>query len=150
MGDTQVSQNDINQLILSQLARLGDRLTNIESNQAKFTKKTVHLEKGTSSTKNKSAKGVVSHASQNHASLASTGSKFVAPTVPPPRRLREEARIQQEVQKRLTHLADRAKSGMDRVKVRSGSPMNLFYLAKTKIELHTIKSVCKIWRMINT
>ena len=42
LGDTQVSQNDINQQILSQLASLGDRLTNVVSNQSKFTKKTVH------------------------------------------------------------------------------------------------------------
>ena len=39
-GDPHVSQNDINQQILTQLASLVDRLI-----QAKFTKKTVHSDK---------------------------------------------------------------------------------------------------------
>ena len=77
-------------------------------------------------TKNNRAKGAVSHASRNDASLAPTGSEFVAPTVPPPSRLREEARIQQEVQERLTHLADRAKSGVDRVKSQRGGSVDVF------------------------
>ena len=58
--------------------------------------------------------------------MAPTGSKFVAPSDPPPSRLKEETRIQQEVQERLTHLVDRAKSGMDRVKSQRGGSVVVF------------------------
>ena len=50
----------------------------------------------------------------------------MASTVPPPSTLREEARIQQEVKERLTHLVDRAKSDTDRVKSQRLGSVDVF------------------------
>ena len=47
-----VTQNDINQIILSQLNALGERLTNMEKNSKKVHKKTSDLSKIKYSNKN--------------------------------------------------------------------------------------------------
>ena len=65
-------------------------------------------------------------------------------SIPQPSRLREDARIQDEVQNRLRHLEDNVKQGMDKIKsqrggaTRSDGLMNLSCQVKIKIGSLTI------------
>ena len=52
--------------------------------------------------------------------------------IPPPSRLREEARIQEEVQSRLRHLADNVKPGMGKLKSHRGGLVDVFVNHKVR------------------
>ena len=52
--------------------------------------------------------------------------------IPPPSRLREEARIQEEVQTRLRHLADNVKPGMTKLKSQRGGAVDVFVNHKVR------------------
>ena len=112
-------QNDINTQILAQLKALGARLDNMESSM-KTVKKT------NDSTKIKRSKvktkGGVAHAGLKGVGAASPPVQTVH-NIPPASRLREEARIQEEVQNRLRHLADNVKPGMVRLSPKGVGPV---------------------------
>ena len=108
-------QNHINTQILPQLNALGARLDCME-NSMKRLKKTNDSTK-IKRTKVKTKDGV--------AHVFSKGVGVVSPPVqtvhniPPPSRLREEAR-KQEIQNRLRHFADNVKPGMGKIKSQRG------------------------------
>ena len=52
--------------------------------------------------------------------------------IPPPSRLREKARIQEEVQSRLRHLADNIKPGMTKLKSQRGGSVDVFVNHKVR------------------
>ena len=52
--------------------------------------------------------------------------------IPPPSQLREEARIQEEVQSRFRHLADNVKSGMAKLKSQRGGSVDAFVNHKVR------------------
>ena len=110
------SQSYINTQILAQLNALGARLDNMESS-LKTVKKT------NDSTKIKRSKvktkAVVAHADLKGVGAASPPVQTVH-NIPPPSRLREEARIQEEVQNRLRHLAYNMKPGIGKIKSQRG------------------------------
>ena len=109
-----VTQNDINQIILSQLTALGERLTNME-NKHRTPKKTSDSSKIKSSNKNgKYVKTAVTHKGSAHNTVPFSG--VSNHDLPPPDKLREEARIQLEVQNRLKQLAEQAKPGTEKIK----------------------------------
>ena len=56
--------------------------------------------------------------------------------IPPPSRLREEARIQGEVQNRLRHLADNVKPGMGKIKSQRGGVVDVFVSHKIQVAAH--------------
>ena len=126
-----VTQNDINQIILSQLNALGERLTNMEKNSQKAPKKTNDHSKIKSSRK---------PAKREKTAVTQTGlSEHVATTsgtsstdLPPPNKLREEARIQLEVQNRLKQLADQARPGTEKVKSQRGGSVEVFVQNRVK------------------
>ena len=60
--------------------------------------------------------------------------------IPPPSRLREEARIQEEVQNRLRHLADNVKPGMGRIKSQRGGAVDVFVSQKVRWPLEFVLS----------
>ena len=107
-----MDQKHINNQILAQLSALGARLDSIESS-SKTVKKT------NDSTKIKKSK-VKTKANVTH--TGSRGVMAVSPPVQtvhnisPPSRLREEARIHEEIQNRPRHLADNIKPGMGKIK----------------------------------
>ena len=123
-----VDQNHINTQILAQLSALGARLDSMESS-IKSGKKT------NDSTKIKRSK-VKTKTGVAHAGLKGVG--LTSPTVqtvsniPPPSRLREEARIQEEVQNRLRHLADSVKPGMGKIKSQRGGAVDVFVSHKVR------------------
>ena len=57
---------------------------------------------------------------------AAPPSVHVPHSIPPPSRLRGEARIQEEVQSRLRHLADNVKPGMTKLKSQRGGSVDVF------------------------
>ena len=59
-------------------------------------------------------------------------SVHVPHTIPPPSRLREEARIQEEVQSWLRHLADNAKPGMTKLKSQRAGSVDVFVNHKVR------------------
>ena len=63
---------------------------------------------------------------------AAPSSVHVPYTIPPPSRLREEARIQEGVQSRLRHLADTAKPGMTKLKSQRGGSVDVFVNHKVR------------------
>ena len=112
------SQESINRQILAALSTMGDRLTTLEQNATVKCKKSVDNRK----IKNPKRKPVVDNASAARAGGAPAAEGQAPPlglnpsqgtgsisgsslTVPPPPVLRQEARIQQEVQQRLQELA---------------------------------------------
>ena len=52
--------------------------------------------------------------------------------LPPPNKLREEARIQLEVQNRLKQLADQARPGTEKIKSQRGGSVKVFVQNKVK------------------
>ena len=127
-NQTDVDQNHINTEILAQLTALGARLDNMES-LMKTGKKT-----GDSSKIKRS--GVKPNGGVAQANLKGVGPTsppvHTVTNIPPPRRLREEARIQEEVQNRLRHLADNVKPGMGRIKSQRGGAVDVFVSQKVR------------------
>ena len=118
---TNPSQADINHQILAQLSRLGDRLTNIEKVQQQTCKKSTDVRKikNPKGVKKPSVKVTVP---QEGVALSSNPEpKNVVPgQIPPPAALRQEVRIQQEVQQRLHELSEKIHSGNGKVKSQRG------------------------------
>ena len=52
--------------------------------------------------------------------------------ISPPSHLREEARIQEEVQNRIRHLADNVKPGMGKIKSQRGGTVDVFVSHKVR------------------
>ena len=125
-----VTQNDINHIILSQLTALGERLANIENNH-RVPKKTSDSSKIKSSNKvAKKVKTAVTHRGLAH-DLAPS-SAVLKHDLPPPDKLREEARIQLEVQNRLKQLAEQAKPGNEKIKSQRGGSVEVFVKNRVK------------------
>ena len=95
-SNSSVSQNYINQIILAQLGSLGERLDSMEKNYVKgVPKKTSDMSKVKSSVnKSKRAKAQVTSGGFDTDDIHTSGPMH---NIPPPDRLREEARIQTEV-----------------------------------------------------
>ena len=53
--------------------------------------------------------------------------------IPSPSRLREEARIQEEVQNRLRHFADKVKPGMNKIKSQKGGALDVLVNHKVRL-----------------
>ena len=77
------------------------------------------------------SKGSVAHAGLTGVGLTSPSLQTVK-NIPPPSCFREEARIQEEVQNRLRHLADNMKPGMGKIKSKSGGAMDVFVSHKVR------------------
>ena len=138
-----MSQESINKQILSQLSALGDRLATLEKSTVQKCKKSADVKK----IKNRKQKNTIDSGSitqvggapvtQGQASLLGlnnlqglTSVSGSNPTVPPPSLLRQEARIQQEVQQRLQDLAKNVTTG--RVKSQRGGPVDFFVAHRVK------------------
>ena len=118
-----VSQAEVIKQILEQLSDLGDRLSSIENSSASVGKgdvgeKTSDRSKIKSTKKSKAGK---LHEPQ-YTSVDQSGShpQFVGlaihnTEIPTPNVLQEEARIQQEVERRLKQLQESAKPGTDKI-----------------------------------
>ena len=121
-------QNFINTQILAQLNVLWDRLDSME-NSMKTVKKT------NDSTKIKRSKvktkGSVAHVSLKEIGATSPAVQTVH-NIPPPSQLREEARIQEELQNRLRHLANNMKPGMGKIKSQRGGAVDVFVKHKVR------------------
>ena len=76
-------------------------------------------------------KGGVAHAGSKGVGAASPPVPTVH-NIPPPSRLREEVRIQEEVQNRLRHLADNMKPGMGKIKSQRGGAVDVFVNDKVR------------------
>ena len=116
-NQSSVDQNHINTQILALLSALGARLDSMESS-IKSGKKT-----------------------NDKTGVAHTGLKGVGLTSPPvqtvdnilpPSHLREGARIQEEVQNRLRHLADSVKPDMGKIKSQRGGAVDVFVSHKVR------------------
>ena len=101
----------------------------MEKNSKKVHKKTSDLSKIKSKTVKKTKTAVT------HKGLQKT----VAPihgvsnhNLPPPDKLREEARIQLEVQNRLKQLAEQAAPGTDKIKSQRGGSVEVFVKNRVK------------------
>ena len=111
------SQADNNKQILSQLSRLGDRLTNIETVQQQACKKSVDVKKikNPKVLNKQTAKTTVSQ--EGVALSLNSGLPNVSQYhVPPPAALRQNAKIQQEVQQRLYELSEKIGTGNGKIK----------------------------------
>ena len=53
--------------------------------------------------------------------------------IPPPAALRQEVRIQQQVQQRLHELSEKIHTGNGKIKAHRGGPMSMYLLVKIKI-----------------
>ena len=136
-----VTQNDINQIILSQLNALGERLTNMENNSQKVPKKTNDHSKIKSSRKPaKREKTAVTQIGLSEHVATTSGTSST--DLPPPNKLREEARIQLEVQNRLKQLADQARPGTEKINCK-GADLSRFlsYLARIRTDYPTTSSL---------
>ena len=122
-----VSQNEINQIILAQLNSLGDRLDNMEKNKVKKTSDMSKVKSSASKTKRTKAP-VTTQGFDTDDPLASAS----VHNLPPPTRLREEARIQAEVQNRLRQLADNARPGTEKFKSQRGGSVDVFVNKRVK------------------
>ena len=118
-----MEQQHINTQILTQLSALGARLDSMENSMKKTVRKTNDVTKIKKSKTKAKVTGVQVPSQEVGA----------APyTIPPPSRLREEARIQEEVQSRLRHLADTAKPGMTKLKSQKGGSVDVFVNHKVR------------------
>ena len=124
-----MEQQHINAQILTQLRALGARLDSMENSMEKPVRKTNDVTKIKKS-KTKAKVTTVQVPSQEVG--AAPSSVHVPYTIPPPSRLREEARIQEEVQSRLRHLADTAKPGMTKLKSQRGGSVDVFVNHKVR------------------
>ena len=122
-------QQYINSQILSQLSALGARLDSMESSMKKPVKKTSDVTKIKKSKTKAKVDGVQAGA---HRVGTISSSAHVPHDIPPPSRLREEARIQEEVQTRLRHLADNVKPGMNKLKSQRGGAVHVFVNQKVR------------------
>ena len=122
-------QQYINSQILSQLSTLGARLDSMENSMKKPVKKTNDASKIKKS-KNKVKVDDVQAGAHRVGAISS--SVHVPHNIPPPSRLREEARIQEEVQTRLRHLADNVKPGMTKLKSQRGGAVDVFVNHKVR------------------
>ena len=109
-----VSQNDINKKILAQLQSLGDRLDCLEK---KPVKKTSDRSKVKSSKKTSMVSVAGSGSVQTDTVRDATASGCMFPS---PSDLRQDAKIQQEVQLRLRELADNTGKGNEKIKSQRG------------------------------
>ena len=106
----QNSQDEIYKQILSQLEVLGKHLSNIENKASKKVSNTGKVKK---SGEKISQKGHITQACSVPLGGTPAHSAVAQSSVPPPV-LREESHIQQEVQARLRHLAENAKTGSEK------------------------------------
>ena len=128
------------------MTALGERLANIENNH-RVPKKTSDSSKIKSSNKvAKKVKTAVTHRGLAHDLAPSSG--VLKHDLPPPDKLREEARIQLEVQNRLKQLAEQAKPGNEKSpsgvgllrslsKIGSNGPMSSSYPVKIRTDCYT-------------
>ena len=123
MNATHTEQQHINSQILSRLSALGARLDSVEN----FMKNDVTKIKK-SKVKSK-VNGLQVKSQEVGVALPSV---HVPHNIPPPSRLREEARIQEEVQSRLRHLADNDKPGMAKLKSQTGGSVDVFVNHKVR------------------
>ena len=102
---------------MSQLSRLGDRLANIEKVQQQACKKSVGVKKikNPKVTKKHSVKPTVPQEGVA-LGLNTEPPKVAQYHIPPPAALRQEARIQQEVQQRLHELSEKNHTGNGKIK----------------------------------
>ena len=109
---------------------LGERLTNIEKNNKRVPKKTSDLSKIKSSNKTvRTNKTAVTHKGlQDMASYSGVSNH----NLPLPDNLREEARIQVEVQNRLKQLAEQAAPGTGKIKSQRGGSVEVFVKNRVK------------------
>ena len=121
-------QQYINSQILSQLSALGARLDSMENSIKKPVKKTNDASKIKKSKSKPRVNGVQSSQEVG----AAPSSAPVPRYIPPPSRLREEARIQEEVQTRLRHLAHNVKPGMTKLKSQRGGAVDVFVNHKVR------------------
>ena len=105
-------QHIINIQIVSCLNALGARLDNMENSMKKSVKKTNDVTKIKKS-KSKARGNGVQVGSQEV--VVAPPSVYVPHSIPPPSRLREEARIQEEVQSRLRQRENNVKLGLTKV-----------------------------------
>ena len=136
-----MEQQHINTQILSQLSVLGARLDSMENSMKKTVRKTNDVTKIKKS-KTKARVNGVQVASQE------VGAAPPVPhSIPPPSRLREEARIQEEVQNRIRHLADNVKPGMTKLKSQRGGSVDVFVNHKVRCqhELNMTMAVKSRW-----
>ena len=130
MGSNQsnVDQNQIYTQILAQLSALGARLDSMESTMklGKKTNDTSKIKKSKVKTK-----GGVAYAGTKREGPTSPPVHTIS-NIPPPSYLREEARIQEEVQNRLRHLADNMKPGMGKIKSQRGGAVDVFVNHKVR------------------
>ena len=121
------SQADINKQILSQLSRLGDRLANIEKVQQQTCKKSVDVKKikNPKVAKKHSFKPTVPQEGVA-LGLNTEPPKVAQYHIPPPAALRQEARIQQEVQQRLHELSEKSHTGNGKIKSQRCGPVDFF------------------------
>ena len=112
------------------MTALGERLANIENNH-KVPKKTSDSSKIKSSNKvAKKVKTAVTHRGLAHDMAPSSG--VLKHDLPPPDKVREEARIQLEVQNRLKQLAEQAKPGNEKIKSQRGGSVEVFVKNRVK------------------
>ena len=129
---------------------LGDRLATLEQNTTVKCKKSADTRKIiTSKRKMVVDSGSVARAGGASASQGQTPPVGLNPpqatvpmsgpnhTVPPPSVLRQETRIQQEVQQRLQDLAKNVHSGNGRVKSQRGGPVDIFVSHRIKWPMST-------------
>ena len=74
----------------------------------------------------------VAHAATKGVGVASPPVQRVY-NIPPPSRLREEVRIQNEVQNKLRHLAENVKPGMGKIKSQRGGTVDVFVNHKVRL-----------------
>ena len=115
-----VLQNDINKKILAQLQSLGDRLDCLEK---KPIKKTSDRRKVKSSKKTDTVSMTGSGLAWTDTARDATASGCM---IPSPSDLRQDAKIQQEVQLRLRELADNAGKGNEKIKSQRGGSVDVY------------------------
>ena len=121
-------QNHINAQNLAQLRALGARLDSMENSMKKSVKKTNDSSKIKKS-KIKSRNGI---AKTEVREVGTAIPSVQMAHIPPPSWLREEARIQEEVQSRLRHLADNVKPGMGKIKSQKDGAVDVFVNHKVR------------------
>ena len=116
----QISQNAINQQILAQLQSLGSRLDSLEQ---KPVKKTADKSKIKTSKKIGQPTLTGSGSARKSTVRDGTASDCIFPS---PSDLRQDAKIQQEVQLRLQELADNAGKGNEKIKSQRGGAVDVY------------------------
>ena len=119
-NSVQILQNDINKQILAQLQVLGSRLDSLEQTPVK---KTADKSKIKSSKKTSQSLSASSSLARKDTVRHGTASDCIFPS---PSNLRQDAKIQQEVQLRLQELADNAGKGNEKIKSQRGDAVDVY------------------------